>query len=103
MVRRGPMVRLQVARILIWIDEQYMKGQERVWKGKKWVWKRARTALERGQEQVLKGEKMGSKRYTKRNLAKSKNLERGRMAPWPLSTSFQPFFRCSASFFTRLS
>ena len=67
------------------IGKQYKKDQERVWKG-------ARMALERSQERVLKGAKTGFKRYKERNLAKFENLERGRKALRPLSTSFQPFF-----------
>ena len=78
------------------IGEQYKKDQKR-------EKKEARTGLERGKNGMGTGSKMGFKRYKSRNLAKFVNLERGRMAPQPLSTSFQPVFCCSASFFTRFS
>ena len=72
------------------------KGQEREKKGVK-------TGLEQGKKRVGTGAEMGFKRYKKRNLAKFENLEWRRTAVPRRSTSFQPFFGRSASFFTRFS
>ena len=95
MVRRGPMVGLQLAHLYM-IAKQYKNGtrtgKERGKNGKKW-----------GKKRVGTGAKTGFKRSKKRNLAKFENLERQRTAILHRSTSFQPFFGRSTSFFTRFS
>ena len=85
------------------IAKQYKNGtrmgKERGKNGKKG----GKNGLERGKKRVGTGAKTGFKRYKKWNLAKFENLERRRTAVLRCSTSFQPFFGRSASFFTRFS
>ena len=82
------------------IDEQYKKDQERAWKGKKGFGKgqkrvgnRARTALEQDQERVLKGTKIGFKRY-KNEISPNSRICKGE--EWPHSL----FLHFSSRFFS---
>ena len=99
MIRRGPMVGLQLGAHLDMIAKQYKKGTRTgVERGKRGFGKGSKTGLEKDKNGVET--RAGFKRYKKQNLARFNNLERRGMAVLRRSTSFQTFFLPFHPFFS---